>query len=77
MSSGKISVTYKSPEHEAVFLSELQRIPHIVNLGRIASFVFPLAASAFRISFTKRICSINSPERSSFSPACLPATLKP
>lgn len=37
MSSGKISVTYKSPEHEAVFLSELQRIPHIVNpeSGRI------------------------------------------
>lgn len=33
----EINVTYKSPEHEAAFLSELQRIPHIVNpeSGRI------------------------------------------
>lgn len=37
MSSGKISITYKSPEHEAAFLSELQRIPRVVNpeSGRI------------------------------------------
>lgn len=27
----EINITYKSPEHEAAFLSELQRIPHIVN----------------------------------------------
>lgn len=27
----KINITYKSPEHEAAFLSELQWIPHIVN----------------------------------------------
>ena len=33
----EINITYKSPEHEAAFLSELQRIPHIVNpeSGRI------------------------------------------
>lgn len=33
----EINITYKNPEHEAAFLSELQRIPHIVNLesGRI------------------------------------------
>ena len=33
----EIDTTYKSPEHEAAFLSELQRIPHIVNpeSGRI------------------------------------------
>lgn len=33
----EINITYKSPEHEATFLSELQRIPHIVNpeSGRI------------------------------------------
>lgn len=27
----EINITYKSPEHEAAFLSELQRIPHIIN----------------------------------------------
>ena len=27
----EINITYKSPEHEAAFLSELQRIPRIVN----------------------------------------------
>lgn len=27
----EINITYKSPEHKAAFLSELQRIPHIVN----------------------------------------------
>ena len=27
----EINITYKSPEHEAAFLSELQRIPHSVN----------------------------------------------
>lgn len=27
----EINITYKSPEHEAAFLSELQQIPHIVN----------------------------------------------
>lgn len=27
----EINITYKSPEHEAAFLSELQRIPHIVS----------------------------------------------
>lgn len=33
----EINITYKSPEHEAAFLSELQRIPSIVNpeSGRI------------------------------------------
>lgn len=33
----EINITYKSPEHEAAFLSELQRVPHIVNpeSGRI------------------------------------------
>lgn len=33
----EINITYKSPEHEAAFLPELQRIPHIVNpeSGRI------------------------------------------
>ena len=33
----EINITYKSPEHEAAFLSELQRIPRIVNpeSGRI------------------------------------------
>ena len=33
----EINITYKNPEHEAAFLSELQRIPHIVNpeSGRI------------------------------------------
>lgn len=31
----KINITYKSPEHEAAFLSELQRIPHIVNVELI------------------------------------------
>lgn len=33
----EINIAYKSPEHEAAFLSELQRIPHIVNpeSGRI------------------------------------------
>lgn len=33
----EINITYKSPEHEVAFLSELQRIPHIVNpeSGRI------------------------------------------
>ena len=33
----EINITYKSPEHEAAFLSELQRIPCIVNpeSGRI------------------------------------------
>ena len=33
----EINITYKSPEHEAAFLSELQRIPYIVNpeSGRI------------------------------------------
>ena len=37
MSSSKINITYVRPEHEAAFLSELQRIPHIVNpvLGRV------------------------------------------
>lgn len=37
MSSSKINITYVRPEHEAAFLSELQRIPHIVNpeSGRI------------------------------------------
>lgn len=34
----EINITYKSPEHEAAFLSELQRIPHIVNpeSGRVS-----------------------------------------
>lgn len=27
----EINITYKSPEHEAAFLSELQRIPHIMD----------------------------------------------
>lgn len=33
----EINITYKNQEHEAAFLSELQRIPHIVNpeSGRI------------------------------------------
>lgn len=33
----EINIAYKNPEHEAAFLSELQRIPHIVNpeSGRI------------------------------------------
>lgn len=33
----EINITYKNPEHEAAFLSELQRIPRIVNpeSGRI------------------------------------------
>lgn len=37
MSSSKISITYKSPAHEAAFLSELKSVPHIVNpeSGRI------------------------------------------
>ena len=33
----EINITYKSPEHEAAFLAEIQQVPHIVNpeSGRI------------------------------------------
>ena len=46
----EINITYKNPEHEAAFLSELQRIPHIVNpeSGRINPSLGRVPVSALR-----------------------------
>ena len=67
----EINITYKSPEHEAAFLSELQRVPHIVNpeSGRINPYwselriavigedymAFTAAKEAFNLSQNERI----------------------
>lgn len=48
---------------------------HTMNLG-LANRISTSAPVAFRISFTIRICSIKSPDRSPSSPALFPATLK-
>ena len=47
-----------------------------IHRGRTASPVRPRSKSAFRISFTIRICSIKRPERAPFRPALAPATLR-
>lgn len=54
---------------------------HTMNRGTIpqeltVSFPRCLLASVFLISFTIRICSINSPERSPDKPARFPAMLR-
>ena len=47
-----------------------------IHRGRTAIPVRPLCWSAFRISFTIRICSIKRPERAPDRPALAPATLR-
>ncbi len=47
-----------------------------IHRGRTASPVRPRSKSAFRISFTTRICSIKRPERAPDRPALAPATLR-
>ena len=47
-----------------------------IHRGRTANPVRPRSMSAWRISFTIRICSIKRPERAPFRPALAPATLR-
>ena len=47
-----------------------------IYLGRIRKPVRPFCLSRSLISFTMRICSMNSPDRSPDSPARFPATLR-
>lgn len=56
----EINITYKSPEHEAAFLSELQRIPRIVNSesGRVNPY---WGASLYLLSALTRWPELRSP----------------
>lgn len=51
-----------------------ERCPPKQSPRRESRAVLPRSSSAFLISFTMRICSINRPERSPESPALAPAT---